>query len=120
MEVDAVPVRFAVIIPAEKFPDPSLNTIDDAVLLAVADEYIVYPVLSSAFAAVAVIPEPDIVIVEAYWPVVSVPKATELAAIVALNVVSPEPDQITLPFKSPDKFKVLGVVQTLADPAVIP
>ena len=66
----------------------------------------------------AVIPAPDIVIVEAYCPVVSVPKATAFAAIVAVKVVSPEPDHTTLPDKSPPKFNVLGVVQTAADPDV--
>ena len=50
-----------------------------------------YAVPSSPAAEVAVIPEPDIAIVEAYCPVVSVPNATELAAIVAVRVVFPVP-----------------------------
>jgi hypothetical protein len=36
--IEAVPVKLAVIVPAEKLPDESLNTIVDTVFDAVADE----------------------------------------------------------------------------------
>ena len=107
------------IVPAEKLPEPSLNTIAEAILEAEADEYIVYAVPSSAADAVAVIPDPEIEIVDAYWPVVSVPKATAFATMVAVNVVSPEPDHITLPERSPERFNVLGVYQNPLEPDVI-
>jgi hypothetical protein len=47
--VDAVPDNEAVIVPAEKLPEPSLKTIVEAVLFAVADEYIVYAVYPVLF-----------------------------------------------------------------------
>ncbi len=38
VDVDAVPVKDAVIVPAEKLPEPSLKTIDDAVFVETAEE----------------------------------------------------------------------------------
>lgn len=38
VDVDAVPVKDAVIVPAEKLPEPSLNTIAEDVLVETADE----------------------------------------------------------------------------------
>ena len=38
LAMEAVPVKLAVIVPAEKFPEPSLNTILDDVFVETADE----------------------------------------------------------------------------------
>ena len=78
-----------------------------------------YAVPSSPAAEVAVIPEPDIAIVEAYCPVVSVPNATELAAIVAVRVVFPVPEKETEPLKSPPREKVIAFVQAAAVPVIL-
>ena len=49
----------------------------------------------------------------------SVPKATELAAIVAVRVVFPAPLNTTEPDKSPPNEIVLGVVNWSAKEAVV-
>jgi hypothetical protein len=60
LAIEAVPVRFAVIVLAEKFPDPSLNTNVEDVLLDVAFESIVNAVPSPAVPIVDMpLPEVD-------------------------------------------------------------
>ena len=58
LAIDAVPVKLAVIVPAEKLPEPSLKTIVDTVLDAVALELTV-KVAFSAAEPIIDIPEPD-------------------------------------------------------------
>ena len=50
---------------------------------------------------------------------VSDPRATELAAIVAVNVVFPVPENDTEPLKSPPREKVIGLVQAAAVPVIL-
>ena len=59
LAIDAVPVKFAVIVPAEKLPEPSLNTNVETVLADVALESMVNAVPSPAVPIVE-IPLPDV------------------------------------------------------------
>jgi len=79
------------------------------------------PIVTVAFSE----PEPDtsisLVVPEippTKLPVVSVPNATELAAIVAVRVALAEPSTLTLPVKSPPNVIVLAVVHAAAVPDV--
>ena len=48
LAIDAVPVKFAVIVPAEKLPEPSLNTKVETVFAEVPLEYTIKSVPSPA------------------------------------------------------------------------
>ena len=67
------------------------------------------------------IPLPDIAMVDAYWPVVSVPKATELAPMVKATLdTSAEPSMENVPVTSPvANVTVLEVIHLPAAPDVV-
>jgi len=58
LAIDAVPVKLAVIVPAEKLPELSLNTNVETVFVAVAFELTVNVAFSAAEPIID-IPEPD-------------------------------------------------------------
>ena len=110
-----LPLNVAVIVPASKLPLAARDTNVLPVLALVALLVIVYAVPSSALTAVALRPVPETVTVLAYCPVVSVPSATELAAMVVAKLRLPLPSNAAdTPVTSPVKVIVLPVAHVVA------